>query len=61
MWVAYGYEGKVDPVNWSSDLPVSPVLQLPMFHGRPEPITVFMVPVRKWSDGTAVVMEHKGA
>jgi hypothetical protein len=27
------------------------------FHGAPEPITVFMVPVGKWSDGTAAPME----
>jgi hypothetical protein len=27
------------------------------FHDAPEPIIVFMVPVGKWSDGTAAPME----
>jgi hypothetical protein len=25
----------------------------PQFHGDPEPIDVFMIPVGRWSDGTA--------
>jgi hypothetical protein len=27
------------------------------FHGAPEPITVFMIPVRRWSDGTAAATD----
>jgi len=50
------YVPQTEPAAWGSDLPGSPVLHLPQFQGRPEPITVFMVPVRKWSDGTAFVM-----
>jgi hypothetical protein len=50
------YVPQTDPAAWGADLPGSPVLLLPQFQGRPEPMTVFMVPVRKWSDGTAFVM-----
>ena len=46
------YVPQTEPANWGSDLPGSPVLRLAMFQGAPEPLTVFMVPVRKWSDGT---------
>lgn len=42
-----------DPKSWGADLPGSPVLLNPQFQGAPEPITEFMVPVSKWSDGTA--------
>jgi len=38
---------------WGSDLPDSPVYLNPQFQGNPEPVSVFMVPVGKWSDGTA--------
>jgi hypothetical protein len=31
----------------------SPVMRNPQFSGAPEPIDVFMVPTRRWSDGTA--------
>ena len=41
-----------DPKVWGADLPGSPALLLPQFQGAPEPITVFMIPVLKWSDGT---------
>lgn len=50
------YVPQTDSASWGSDLPGSPVLRLPDFRGAPEPITAFMVPVRNWSDGTAVVM-----
>ena len=39
--------------TWGADLPGSPVLLSPQFHGAPEPINVFLIPVLKWSDGTA--------
>lgn len=38
--------------DWGADLPGSPVMLNPQFHGAPEPIDVFMVPTSKWSDGT---------
>ena len=38
---------------WGADLSGSPVLLSPQFHGDPEPINVFLIPVLKWSDGTA--------
>jgi hypothetical protein len=37
---------------WGADLPGSPVLLNPQFQGAPEPVTVFMIPVMNWSDGT---------
>jgi hypothetical protein len=46
------YVPLADPKSWGADLPGSPVLLNPQFQGAPEPITEFMVPVRKWSDGT---------
>ncbi len=39
--------------TWGADLPGSPVMLSGQFQGAPEPITVFLVPVEKWSDGTA--------
>ena len=39
----------MDPVLWGADLPGSPVLASQDAAGR---MTVFLVPVRKWSDGT---------
>jgi hypothetical protein len=30
----------------------------PQFHGDPEPIDVFMIPVGKWSDGTTDTVEY---
>jgi hypothetical protein len=39
--------------TWGADLPGSPVMLGGQFQGAPEPITVFLVPVEKWSDGTA--------
>ena len=40
---------------WGADLDGSPVFAA---QGDPEPLTTFMVPVIKWSDGTAALMEH---
>ncbi len=47
------YVPKTDGMTWGADVPGSPILLSPQFHGAPEPITVFMVPVPTWSDGTA--------
>jgi len=42
-----------DKSSWGADLPDSPVTMNPQFQGGPEPITEFVIPVAKWSDGTA--------
>jgi hypothetical protein len=47
------YVPQTDGATWGSDVPDSPVYLNPQFQGAPEPVTVFMVPVGKWSDGTA--------
>jgi hypothetical protein len=39
-----------DPVTWGADLPGSPILSTKDAQGR---LTVFLVPVGRWSDGTA--------
>ncbi len=39
--------------TWGADLPGSPVLLSTQFHGAPEPINVFLIPVLNWSDGTS--------
>lgn len=39
-------------VDWGADLPGSPVMLNPQFHGAPEPVNVLMITVGKWSDGT---------
>lgn len=46
------YVPQTDGTVWGADLPGSPVMLNPQFHGAPEPVTVFMVPVLKWADGT---------
>ncbi len=51
------YAPLMDGATWGADLPGSPVMLNLQFHGAPEPITVFMVPVGKWSDGTAAPLE----
>jgi hypothetical protein len=51
------YASLMDGAAWGADLPGSPVMLNLQFHGAPEPITVFMVAVGKWSDGTAAPME----
>jgi hypothetical protein len=47
------YTPLVDGAAWGADLPKSPVMLNPQFRGAPEPIDVFMVPVSRWSDGSA--------
>jgi len=46
------YVPQTDGMVWGADLPGSPVMLNPQFQGAPEPVTVFMIPVLKWSDGT---------
>lgn len=45
---------RTPPADWGANLSGSPVLA---FAGGPEPVTVFLVPVAKWSDGTPAPME----
>lgn len=53
-WIAHVmiYTPLMDGAVWGADLPHSPVMLNPQFHGDPEPIDVFMVPTGRWSDGT---------
>lgn len=46
------YTPLIDGKIWGADLPKSPVMLNPQFKGA-EPIEVFVVPVGRWSDGTA--------
>jgi hypothetical protein len=46
------YVPQTDATAWGADLPGSPILSNPQFNGAPEPVTVFIIPVHKWSDGT---------
>ncbi len=54
-WMAHlmFYTPLMDGAVWGADLPKSPVMLNPQFRGAPEPIDDFMVPIRRWSDGTA--------
>lgn len=42
-----------DGAKWGADLPGSPVVFDNEHHVSPEPQTILMIPVSKWSDGTA--------
>jgi hypothetical protein len=46
------YGPRSDGADWGADLPGSPVLLNPQFQTSPEPMTIVMVQVPKWSDGT---------
>lgn len=46
------YTPPLDGKIWGADLPKSPVMLIPQFKGA-QPIDVFIVPVSKWSDGSA--------
>ena len=45
-----------DPASWGTGLPGSPVVGA--FTDTPERHTVFLIPVAKWSDGTAAPMDE---
>jgi hypothetical protein len=48
------YLPHVNGTAWGADLPGSPVmLALQQVPGAAEPVTMFIIPVLKWSDGTA--------
>ena len=46
------YFPMTDKASWGADLGDSPVTLNPQFRDGPEPITEFVIPVAKWSDGT---------
>ena len=46
------YAPPLDGKAWGADVPKSPVMLIPQFKGA-QPIDVFIVPVSKWSDGSA--------
>ncbi len=46
------YTPRMGGAAWGADLPNSPVMLTPQFKDAP-PIDVFIVPVGRWSDGTA--------
>ncbi|HKN61961.1 MAG TPA: hypothetical protein VJW93_12345 [Candidatus Acidoferrales bacterium] len=46
---------ETDPVTWGANLPGSPVLASKASTDR---LTVFLIPVAKWSDGTAASMDE---
>jgi hypothetical protein len=46
------YTPPLDGKAWGADLAKSPVMLIPQFKGA-QPIDVFIVPVSKWSDGSA--------
>ena len=46
------YAPPLDSKAWGADLPKSPVMLIPQFKGA-QPIDVFIVPVGRWSDGSA--------
>lgn len=46
------YAPPLDGKAWGADLPKSPVMLIPQFKGA-QPIDVFIVPVARWSDGSA--------
>ena len=54
-WIAHlmFYTPVMDGSVWGADLPHSPAMLNPQFHGNPEPIDVFMIAAGWWSDGTA--------
>jgi hypothetical protein len=47
------YSPTSDGADWGANLPGSPVLLGPQFENSPEPFSIFMVPLWKWSDGTS--------
>jgi hypothetical protein len=46
------YAPPMDGKAWGADLPKSPIMLIPQFKGA-QPIDVFIVPVGRWSDGSA--------
>lgn len=49
------FTAKTDSMAWGADLPGSPIIT---FQNPEERLTVFLIPVRRWSDGTAAPPSH---
>jgi hypothetical protein len=49
---------RTEGASWGANLPGSPVLLNSDFAEGPEPETIFMVPVDRWSDGTSAGHQH---
>jgi len=50
------YLSEIDPKSWGAGLPGSPIFG---FHHPEERLTVFVVPVSKWSDGTLATSKER--
>ncbi|MGA7712675.1 MAG: hypothetical protein WCA81_12290 [Rhizomicrobium sp.] len=50
------YFPRANGANWGADLPGAPPMLNPQFQESPEAISVIMVPVTHWSDGTPAPM-----
>ena len=50
------YFERAEGANWGADLPGAPPMLNPQFQESPEAISVIMVPVTHWSDGTPAPM-----
>ncbi len=52
MFYALKADGAKDGASWGADVRSSPIILDTSHHVVPEPETIFMVPVARWSDGT---------
>ncbi len=52
------YFPRGEAANWGADLPGAPPMLNPQFQDTPEAISVIMVPVTHWSDGTPAPDMH---
>jgi hypothetical protein len=46
------YFPRAEAATWGADLPGAPPMLNPQFQNSPEALSVLMVPVTHWSDGT---------
>jgi hypothetical protein len=47
------YQAHAEAADWGADLPGSPV-----FSSEGEPVTMYFIPLAKWSDGSSAVDMH---
>jgi len=52
------YFPRADGASWGADLPGAPPMLNPQFQDLPEALSVIMMPVAHWSDGTPAPMMH---
>lgn len=50
------FSPKIDSLAWGADVPGSPIIT---FQNVEERMTVFLIPVRRWSDGTAALPQDE--